>query len=152
METYEVMIVGASLAGSSTALFLSRFGVSSVLLDRANFPRRKSCGEGLAIIGLREIETLGVPIREEAGGVPFSIVRATGEIALRARTSSNGKAVLIKPPSYSRSSKYPLKNIFQFQAKGRPNARICRMMLIVQLWVKALYQSGSLASLFTLAR
>jgi flavin-dependent dehydrogenase len=35
-------------------------GIEALLADRAEFPRRKACGEGLSIIGIREIERLGM--------------------------------------------------------------------------------------------
>lgn len=54
----DVIIVGASLAGSSLALRLAQAGIRSVLIDRAHFPRRKPCGEGLSAIGVRALQKL----------------------------------------------------------------------------------------------
>lgn len=42
---FDVIVVGAGPAGSSTAGFLARSGVRVLLLDRAQFPRAKACGE-----------------------------------------------------------------------------------------------------------
>ncbi len=47
VTTSDVLIIGAGPAGSATALFLARAGYDVILLDRAAFPRDKSCGEYL---------------------------------------------------------------------------------------------------------
>jgi flavin-dependent dehydrogenase len=56
----EVLIVGASIAGAATAIHLSRLGHTVELIDRAQFPRRKPCGEGLFSAGVAELARLGV--------------------------------------------------------------------------------------------
>ncbi len=59
-----VIIVGASLAGAAAAIELGRRGASVLLLDKAIFPRRKPCGEGLSARGRSELERLGVSSAE----------------------------------------------------------------------------------------
>jgi geranylgeranyl reductase family protein len=44
---YDVVIVGAGPAGSTVAKNLAEKGISVLLLDKAQFPRDKSCGGGL---------------------------------------------------------------------------------------------------------
>jgi geranylgeranyl reductase family protein len=44
----DVLVVGAGPAGSTAARFLSAAGVSTLLLDRAIFPRQKPCGGALS--------------------------------------------------------------------------------------------------------
>jgi len=44
---YDAIIVGAGPAGSSAAYHLARRGLDVLLLDRAQFPRRKACSGGL---------------------------------------------------------------------------------------------------------
>ena len=46
-KTFDVIVVGAGPGGSSIAALLSRSGVSTLLLDKACFPRDKVCGDGL---------------------------------------------------------------------------------------------------------
>jgi len=46
-ESYDVIIVGAGPAGSTSAYFLAREGHSVLLVDRARFPRDKPCGGGV---------------------------------------------------------------------------------------------------------
>lgn len=53
--THDVVIVGAGPAGSTAAHRLARAGIDVALLDRATFPRDKSCGDG---VGLRALDVL----------------------------------------------------------------------------------------------
>ena len=59
-KAVDVAIIGASLAGASTALRLASHGVSVALFDQSTFPRRKACGEGLSIQGMEELKGLGL--------------------------------------------------------------------------------------------
>ncbi len=43
-----VLIVGAGPAGMSTALFLAKKGIPSILIEKGTFPRDKICGDGLS--------------------------------------------------------------------------------------------------------
>lgn len=60
IKEYDVIIIGASLAGSSAAIELGKKRLSVALLDRATFPRRKPCGEGLSALGLTQLQHLGI--------------------------------------------------------------------------------------------
>src|SRR5918911_5372262 len=44
MRSYDVVVLGAGPAGSSSALRLARAGAQVLLVDRARFPRDKPCG------------------------------------------------------------------------------------------------------------
>ena len=74
---YDAIIVGASLAGSATAIHLARAGRSVLLVDRAMFPRRKSCGEGMFPRGVVELDDLGVLPRLRGFCAPVSSLRFT---------------------------------------------------------------------------
>ena len=58
---YDVAVVGAGPAGSAAALatLRTRPGARVLLLDRADFPRDKSCGDGVAPHALDELARLG---------------------------------------------------------------------------------------------
>ncbi len=60
MEQTDVVIVGAGPAGCAAAITLSRHGLSSIVIDKAVFPRDKICGDGLTTSALRELEFLGL--------------------------------------------------------------------------------------------
>jgi geranylgeranyl reductase family protein len=53
VERFDVIVVGAGPAGSLTAHLLAREGISTLLVDRARFPRDKPCGGGVTLRGLR---------------------------------------------------------------------------------------------------
>lgn len=74
---HDVVIVGAGVAGSATAIHLSRHGRSVLLVDRSSFPRRKPCGEALFPTGLAELADLGVLPQLEEDSVSLASVRFT---------------------------------------------------------------------------
>src|SRR5437667_132672 len=62
---YDVIVVGAGPAGSTTAYRLARAGARVRLLDRARFPRDKPCGGGLTLRAVRELPVSVEPVVEE---------------------------------------------------------------------------------------
>jgi geranylgeranyl reductase family protein len=58
-ETREVVVVGAGPAGSATAARLALAGHDVLLLDRADFPRRKPCAECVNPAGVQALRRLG---------------------------------------------------------------------------------------------
>jgi menaquinone-9 beta-reductase len=56
----DVLVVGAGPAGSAAAITLARAGRSVLLVDKAEFPRDKCCGDGLTTGALRRLEALGL--------------------------------------------------------------------------------------------
>ncbi len=57
---YDIVIVGAGIAGSSSAIALAPEGYRILLLDRALFPRDKPCGEGIMPQGTQILAELGL--------------------------------------------------------------------------------------------
>ena len=56
-----VAIIGAGPAGTAAAVRLGQLGVRDVvLLDRADFPRDKTCGSGVSPRGIQTLRALGV--------------------------------------------------------------------------------------------
>ena len=72
---YDALIVGAGPAGSSLALRLARSGRTCLLVDGAQFPRDKVCGEGLMPAGLEVLSELGLREAVEKEGEPFYGIR-----------------------------------------------------------------------------
>jgi menaquinone-9 beta-reductase len=54
-----VSIIGAGPAGTTTALFLSKLGIPSLLVDRSSFPRDKICGDCLGGYVISVLKQLG---------------------------------------------------------------------------------------------
>ena len=70
---WDVIVVGAGPAGSSAARCAAAGGASTLLVDRATFPRYKTCGGGLLGVSRRFLPPEGVAaIEAEVGRVVFT--------------------------------------------------------------------------------
>lgn len=69
MPDSQVIVVGGGPAGSSTATFLARAGLDVTLVDRARFPRDKTCSEYLSPQASEILDSLGVLEEVESAGV-----------------------------------------------------------------------------------
>lgn len=59
-ERYDLVVVGAGPGGSAAAYYAARAGLSTLLLDRQEFPRDKPCGDGLMPHAASEISLMGL--------------------------------------------------------------------------------------------
>ncbi len=59
-KNYDVIVVGAGPGGSTTASYLGRAGIKTLLLDKAKFPRDKTCGDALSGKSMSVIRELGL--------------------------------------------------------------------------------------------
>ena len=58
---YDAIIVGGGPAGSSAALYAKQYGLKTIVLEKAVFPRDKICGDALSgkcIRIMRELDLL----------------------------------------------------------------------------------------------
>ncbi len=70
----DVLVVGAGPAGAAAGLAARRRGLDTLVVDKAAFPRDKTCGDGLTTAALRMLEHLGVDLRALPG---YMAVRET---------------------------------------------------------------------------
>ncbi len=56
----DVCIIGAGPSGAATSLMLSKLKIPHVIIDKASFPRDKTCGDGLILYAYRSLKTLGL--------------------------------------------------------------------------------------------
>jgi geranylgeranyl reductase family protein len=89
-EHVEVLVVGAGPAGAAAAIEARRLGLDVLVVDRARFPRDKTCGDGLTTGALRGLEHLGVDVRRLPS---YASVRETVLV------SPSGREVSLRLPS-----------------------------------------------------
>ena len=59
-QMYDVAVIGAGPGGAAAATYLSLSGLKTVLLDKAEFPRDKTCGDGLSPRALAVLQDMGL--------------------------------------------------------------------------------------------
>jgi geranylgeranyl reductase family protein len=94
----ELLVVGAGPAGVAAGLEAQRRGLSVVLVDKAGFPRDKTCGDGLTAGALRILDHLGFDVRALPSYTPVSetvLVSPTGrEVAVPLPTNGEYAGVV----------------------------------------------------------
>lgn len=93
-KIYDVIVVGAGPGGSAAAYYLHKAGLQVLLLDKAEFPRDKTCGDGLTPRALQVLSDMG--ILEQVNQIGF---RITG-IELHGRSGDSFKADIPKHDKY----------------------------------------------------
>jgi geranylgeranyl reductase family protein len=97
VHVHDAVIVGAGPGGSATAHFLSRRGLDVLLLDRADFPRDKTCGDGLTPRALRVLDRMGILAEVARNGSPvdaYSVVAPNGRETSAPITAQHGALVV----------------------------------------------------------
>ena len=109
-RSVDVLVVGAGPAGCAAAVTARRAGLEVVVVDRAEFPRDKICGDGLTTGALRLLDRMGVdpalipswtPVTDiKVSGplghtVTFPLPRDRGEFAVVARRSDVDAAIAL---------------------------------------------------------
>ena len=98
---YDVVVVGAGPAGSSAAAAAARMGARTLIVDRARFPRYKTCGGGLIGVSLAQLAGLDVPVKQEIVRASFThrgrrpVGRGSGRRMLSLVDRSEFDAVLL---------------------------------------------------------
>ncbi|MDM7854392.1 geranylgeranyl reductase family protein [Cellulomonas alba] len=78
MDDADVIVVGAGPTGSSAAYHCAAAGLDVLLLEKAEFPRDKVCGDGLTPRAVAELVRMGVPLREQDGWIRNKGLRVLG--------------------------------------------------------------------------
>jgi geranylgeranyl reductase family protein len=74
----DVIVVGAGPGGSAAAYHMARHGLRVLLLDKADFPREKVCGDGLTPRATRQLIRMGIDTSEKAGWLRNKGLRVIG--------------------------------------------------------------------------
>lgn len=92
----DVIVVGSGPAGCAAALAARRGGAEVLLLDRAEFPRDKVCGDGVAPQALDVLAVLGVDVEAlTTGSAPIDtlLLESPAGVVARRRTQRPGWVV-----------------------------------------------------------
>jgi geranylgeranyl reductase family protein len=76
--TFDVVIVGAGPSGSACAYWLAQAGWSVCLVEKKDFPREKTCGDGLTPRAVHQLARMGLESTVAAHGHRYSGLRAFG--------------------------------------------------------------------------
>lgn len=89
VSPYDVAVIGTGPAGSAAAYFLARGGLRVALLDKFDFPRDKTCGDGLTPRALDVLGSMGVlpQVEEYAYSCVALTVRNSDEVTYRIELS-----------------------------------------------------------------
>ncbi|MGD0054880.1 MAG: geranylgeranyl reductase family protein [Acidimicrobiales bacterium] len=77
-SVFDVVIVGAGPSGSACAYWLARAGWSVCLVEKKEFPREKTCGDGLTPRAVHQLTEMGLEATVAAHGHRYSGLRAFG--------------------------------------------------------------------------
>ena len=91
-RAHDVVVVGAGPGGSAAAHFLSARGVDVLLLDRADFPRDKTCGDGLTPRALRALDRMRLSEVDGHAVHAYEVVAPNGR-----HTTANVSRALVVP-------------------------------------------------------
>ena len=93
---HDVIVVGAGPGGASAAIALAQRGIRDVvLLDRAAFPRDKTCGSGLSPNALVQADELGVGEELRARSTPIKSVKIVTPGGRSMVLASDGEALVM---------------------------------------------------------
>jgi len=104
---WDVLVIGGGPAGSSCAGHASRNGLSTLIIDKARFPRDKPCGGGLSLPAARLVE-------EMIGTATF----LTGSRKLRARGGGRELEAAFGKPFVYQTTRQQLDNGLMEWATG----------------------------------
>src|SRR5882757_7406615 len=74
----DVIVVGAGPSGSSAAYWLAGSGLDVLVLEKAQFPREKVCGDGLTPRGTRALVDMGIDVSQDSGWLHNQGLRVIG--------------------------------------------------------------------------
>src|ERR1043166_9570993 len=87
--SYDIAVIGAGPAGSAAAYFLAKGGLRVALLDKFDFPRDKTCGDGLTPRAITVLDEMAIlpQVEQRACRCSAITVRHSDEVTYRLELS-----------------------------------------------------------------
>lgn len=126
--TFDAIVVGGGPGGSSTARFLGQLGRKVLLLEKAKFPRDKTCGDGISGKSTRMLKDLGITEKVEA--------KQHGRIKSVIFSSPKGDVIDIPVPDGSYgycSPRLVFDNVVFDAAKSTPNVKVLEQFQVSEV-------------------
>jgi geranylgeranyl reductase family protein len=89
---YDAIVVGAGPGGSAAAYYLAKQKRDVLLLDKSDFPRDKTCGDGLTPRALHVLDDMGILPEATAAGFRINGISLFGKRGASMRASIPGHA------------------------------------------------------------
>ncbi|MGA9533090.1 MAG: NAD(P)/FAD-dependent oxidoreductase [Anaerolineales bacterium] len=83
---HDVAVIGAGPGGSSAASWLAQAGLDVILLDKAEFPRDKTCGDAISPRAVHVLDKLGLTDAVQQAGHPAKGVTVISPAGVRMQT------------------------------------------------------------------
>jgi len=123
MERFDVVVVGAGPAGSTTAHRLASAGKHVLLLDKARFPRDKPCGGGLTIRAVRQIPVSPDPVVEHV------VDRMAFRLRYATRFERKGREPLVLMTQRRRLDHYLVERAAEAGAEFRDGVKVADVIV-----------------------
>jgi len=131
-NVFDVIIVGGGPGGSTTAALLSKYGRKVLLLEKARFPRDKTCGDAISGKSVAVLKELGLTNEVEKSphaivtGVTFSSPNGTlAEIPFHVQEGYRASGYVCRREVYD--------NILFQNAKKQPNVTTIEQFQVDEL-------------------
>jgi len=72
-RTFDIIVIGAGPAGASCAIMLAKSGYRIGLIDKATFPREKTCGDGLTPDVIKQLPKISPRLAKQLDDSPHKI-------------------------------------------------------------------------------
>jgi geranylgeranyl reductase family protein len=126
VHVHDVVVIGAGPGGSAAAHFLSAQGMDVLLVDRAEFPRDKTCGDGLTPRALRVLETMRLLDEVRANGCPIQAYEVVAPNGRATTAPIKGEHQALVVPRLTLDT-IILKRAIASGASFEPNTNVSRL-------------------------